>query len=394
MKFTTTAKELKSAFSDVGELSTQVRTLPIFNTVFFKCDEDGIRVTGTNLELAVQVDIQGSIEKHGCACLPAWTLKKILYIIKPSDGNITIDASDTETRSVKIEKKTKYTLVGFDPDAYPHASFNTQPTGSAILSAEAFSDLLENTVYAMSGEKILRPEWHGVYFEYFYDESLKLRATAIDGVRVAICQQHLKKCHNLAVSNFIMPADAVKEAMRIFKESDEVTIIPFYQKNDENKHLCIQVEDGKRKLFSRAVDYSFPDWRSKVVFSRPYNIIARKAEILEAIRGLEVIARVSNQPYIIVHIKPSTLVLKTGGPGVEAQHTIHHYGSDISTRIGISVESLKDAISHIDGDWVMIAFPEPCSKNACVIGCLKIFSIDSVGYKSNYVMPRRLSGDD
>ena len=283
MKFTTTAEELKSAVSDVGELATQVGTLPIFNTIFFKCDGDGIRVTGTNLHLAVRVNIQGSIEKKGCACVSARTLKEISYIIKSSDGNITIDASDTETRSVKVETKTKYTLAGFDPDEYPHVSFNMEPTGGAILDAEAFRDLLENTAYAMSDEKILRPEWCGVYFECFYDEPLKLRATAIDGVRVAICQQYLQKCHNLVASNFIMQADAVNEAMRIFKKSDAVAIIPFYEENDENKHLCIQIEDGKRKFSSRAVDYPFSDWRRKVVFSRPYNIIARKSEILEAI---------------------------------------------------------------------------------------------------------------
>ena len=148
-----------------------------------------------------------------------------------------------------------------------------------------------------------------------------------------------------------MQADAVKEAMRIFKKSDEVTIIPFYEENDENKHLCIQVEDDKCKLFSRAVDYPFSDWRRKSSIFHVLTIssLEKSRKFLKRYGDLKSSRRCQIKPYIIVQIEPSTLVLKTGGSAVEAQHTIHHYGSDINTRIGLSVESLKDAVSHTEG---------------------------------------------
>ena len=63
MKFTTTAEELKSAFLDVSELATQVGRFQYSILSFLSVMGDGIRVTGTNLHLAVQVEIQGSIEK-------------------------------------------------------------------------------------------------------------------------------------------------------------------------------------------------------------------------------------------------------------------------------------------------------------------------------------------
>src|SRR3989475_1880540 len=116
MKFTITREQLQEAWGAVAPLIPAKTTLPVLANVLVEATKQGIRLSGTDLDIAVSTAVPAEVDADGAVTLPA---KKLVDIARelPS-GPVRVTAAG-EAR-VSIESgRSKFKLLGLPREEYP-----------------------------------------------------------------------------------------------------------------------------------------------------------------------------------------------------------------------------------------------------------------------------------
>lgn len=118
MEITIPHNELLKALELVSRVSTKHVTLPILQCVRLESTNNGILLQATNLEIAVEIPINGKVVEEGVVAVPAQTfLQSIQYI---SQKDLTIR---TEEQLLQLETDSSNTSIKtFSVDEFPNLS--------------------------------------------------------------------------------------------------------------------------------------------------------------------------------------------------------------------------------------------------------------------------------
>src|ERR1041385_2924526 len=109
MKFTITRERLHEGLSAVAPSVPAKTTLPVLSNILVEATKDGLRLSGTDLDISVSTMIPASVDQEGAITLPA---KKLVEIVRelPS-GSIRVTSSGEQR--VAIEgNRAKFQLLG------------------------------------------------------------------------------------------------------------------------------------------------------------------------------------------------------------------------------------------------------------------------------------------
>jgi DNA polymerase III subunit beta len=273
VKFRCEREVLADALATAGRAATgRTGTLPVLSGLRLELVGDRLTVTGTDLDLTIQLDIAVGGEADGGVVLPARLSSDIVRSLPA--GKVEMAVGDDD---VKISGgRSQFSVRPLSLDDYPRLA---TPASSAVtLNAAAFGDALRQVVRAASTDEA-RPILTGVLLAA---ENDGLRLVATDSYRLAV--RDLPGVSVLgADQKVLVPGRALNELQRLLGAGDEVVL--------RLGERDATFEVGTTRLTTRLIEGEFPNYRQLIPASHPNTLTVDREPLLEAIRRVKILAR-------------------------------------------------------------------------------------------------------
>jgi len=272
MKIIILKNHLKSGLeiiSKIGSESSSI-TLPILRNFLIETIDNKIKLSMTNLEIAITCYIPGKVIESGSLVIPFNIFNSIVANLQTE--RINLDSKDnhliikTDNYQAKIQGNTK--------EEFP---IIPQITSQTFLefSIAVLKKSLSSVISAAQISEV-KPELSGILFD-FQVNSLKLAAT--DSFRLAEKNIVATQFKSNIEQGFkvIIPLKTIQEVIRIFKEEDDQISVYF-----EPNQVLFKTENSE--IISRLISGNFPEYQTIIPQSSETEIILNKEQLINAIK--------------------------------------------------------------------------------------------------------------
>jgi len=346
MKISTSKTELQAALQKLSKATPTRSTLPILNSVLFDAQETGTVLRTTDLEITIIANLPASIEIPGSVAIPHQTLLDITNE-SPEDTRITLTAN-TNNKVEMVTDVGAYDIMGKPAEEFPAvpAVDNRKETG---LSAEALRDMIKKTSFAVSRDE-LKPALTGVLFRFNKDN---LTAVATDGHRL-VCYNRSDYKADEYTGDIIVPRKFLTLLSGVLEGEESVQI--WMGAN----HMTASF--GSDLYFTRIIDERFPDFESVIPKDNDKELTVDKSLLLSAVRRVSIFSNRSTHQ-IAIRLTKNRIQITTEDPekSSKAQEEIKGEFNGDDLVIGYNASYLKDILSHVEGDQVVIKLKTPIS---------------------------------
>ncbi|HEY4496866.1 MAG TPA: DNA polymerase III subunit beta [Candidatus Paceibacterota bacterium] len=271
MKLIILKNNLRSGLDIVGRAVGANLNLPILGNVLIKTIENKIKISATNLEIAITAFVQGKIVEDGSITVPFSVLANIT-------SNIPNERIDIEVKNNNLILKTDNYNASIQ--GLPESDFPIIPEiKDGAESFEINNSILKNSINKVviaAGTNDLRPELNSVYL-IVEPSSLKLVST--DSFRLAeftISGEQFKNNSERGVK-IILPLKTAEALYKVIKDEDDKTKFTI-----ENNQILI--ESGGVGIVSRLIEGRFPDHEAIIPKEINTEVLVSRKELLNALK--------------------------------------------------------------------------------------------------------------
>ena len=273
MRFTITREKLQEGLTAVAASIPAKTTLPVLANILLETTEKGIRLSGTDLDIAVSTEVAADVETSGAITIPAKKLSEIARELPPSPVKM---ASSGEQRVTLDCGRSHFRLLGLPKDEFP--SFpNIKVNESWRVRSGELQKLISHTSFAVSTEES-RPILNGVLWELRPEQ---MRMVATNGHRLAKMQVPIKSS-GMPSADLIVPPKALEQIRRLFPADEELEIA-----RGEN-HLGFR--SPFTAVYTRLIEGPYPNYEQVIPKDNDKYAIADKGALISALKRMSVIA--------------------------------------------------------------------------------------------------------
>jgi len=292
MKAVCTKKNLNKGLQTTSRIIGSGNTLPILNNILFKTDEGRLKLSSTNLEMAINTWVGGKIEEEGEITVPARLVNE--YINNLLTEKVTI-SSKNQSLSIESEK-AKTNINGLPPEDFPLIPKVTE-TVYAKADAQEFQHAIREVAFAAAYSET-QPEISGILF-IFEDKILTMAATD----RYRLAEGKVKLTEGVGeLKQVIVPARAVVELNRIL-ESGVVEIFL------SEGQFCAKTADTE--LVSRLIEGQYPDYKQIIPKSFSTEAAVNKEEFIQSLKAASVLAGDNNNVELLFNPQTKLVTIKS-----------------------------------------------------------------------------------
>ncbi len=347
MKFTITREQFQEGLVAVAASVPAKTTLPVLANILLEATKDGLRISGTDLDIAVSTTVPASVDQEGAITLPA---RKLVEIVRelPS-ASIRFTAAGEQRVTLECGK-SKFKLLGLPREefpAFPTVSFD----GGWTIAAKELHKLIGHVAFAASTEES-RPILNGVLWELRPD---KMRMVATNGHRLA--RMDVPVSGSKTQADLIVPPKALDQIRRLFGSDDTVEMAR------SDNHLGFR--SSTTQVYTRLIEGPYPNYEQVIPRENDKVATADKAALAAALRRMSTVA--SDQTHRIRMAFSSggcKLSVQTPDLG-EAQDelTVTYEGDPLE--IGFNATYLLEILKFIPTDEVRMTFKAPERAATC-----------------------------
>jgi DNA polymerase III subunit beta len=342
MRFTISREKLQEGLAAVGASIPAKTTLPVLANILVETTDKGIRLSGTDLDIAVSTEVVADIETAGAITIPAKKLTEIARELPPSPVKI---AAVGEQRITLDCGRSHFKILGLPRDEFP--SFpSVRFSESWRIRSGDLQKLISHTSFAVSTEES-RPILNGVLWE-LKPESMRMVAT--NGHRLAKMEVPIKSS-GAPAADLIVPPKALEQIRRLFPADEELEIAR------GDNHLGFR--SPFTAVFTRLIEGPYPNYDQVIPKDNDRVAIADKVALTSALKRMSVIA--SDQTHRIRLSFNSGLLrfsVQTPDLGEATDELAVRYTGD-QLDIGFNASYLLEILRYIPTDEVKLTFKAP-----------------------------------
>jgi len=273
MRFTISREKLQEGLTAVTATIPAKTTLPVLANILVETTDKGIRLSGTDLDIAVSTEVAADVETSGAITIPAKKLSEIARELPPSPVKI---AAAGEQRVTLDCGRSHFKILGLPKDEFPSFPAVRFNESWRVRSGE-LQKLISHTSFAVSTEES-RPILNGVLWELRPE---MMRMVATNGHRLAKMELPIKTAAAPS-SDLIVPPKALEQVRRLFPEDEELEIA-----RGEN-HLGFR--SPFTSVFTRLIEGPYPPYDQVIPRDNNRIAIADRTALMSALRRMSVIA--------------------------------------------------------------------------------------------------------
>ena len=273
MKFRCERESLAEALSTAGRAATgRTGALPVLSGLRLELVGDRLSITGTDLDLTIQLTLAVGGDGDGGVVLPARLAADIVRSMGAGKVEVAVDGDEVNISG----GRSQFSVRPLSFDDYPKLA---APTASSVtLPAAAVGEALRQVVRAASTDEA-RPILTGVLLTA---ENGGLRMVATDSYRLAV--RDLADHPVLGPDQKVLvPGRALNELQRLAGGGEELTM----RLGDRDATF----EVGETRLSTRLIEGEFPNYRQLIPASHPNTLTVEREPLLEAIRRVKILAK-------------------------------------------------------------------------------------------------------
>lgn len=272
---------LSHGISVVGRAVSPRSTLPVLSNILVKTEDGRLRLSATNLEMAITTWVGAKVQIDGAITVPARTFSDLVSNLANEEVTLTLDTSKN-LLNVKCGASNT-DIKGIDAEEFPPIPEPDMSNG-VPLNIENFKEMIQQVAFAASKDDS-RPTLTGVNLT---TDGNRLTMAATDGYRISVRTSLLAEALPRRI-DAIIPARAMTELSRIASDGDETLLMSFPA---ERGQVIFHMKDVE--LVSQLVEGNFPDYKAIIPPSFKTQTILSTAGLLAACKQAEIIARDSS----------------------------------------------------------------------------------------------------
>jgi DNA polymerase-3 subunit beta len=341
MKFTITRERLHEGLVAVAATVPTKTTLPVLSNILVEAVSDGVRLSGTDLDIAVSTVVPAEVDTEGAVTVPA---KKLVEIVRELPSAAIRVAAAGEQR-VDLEcGRSRFRLLGIPRDEFPNfppVSFDDSWT----VACSDLQKLINHVSFAASTEES-RPILNGVLWELHQDV---MRMVATNGHRLA--RMDVAVSGSAESAPLIVPPKALEQVRKLFGPADEIEIAR------SDNHLGFRA--GGTVIFTRLIEGPYPNYEQVIPKDNDRSCAVEKDSLAAALRRVGVVA--SDQTHRVrLQFTGGTLKLSVSTPDLgEAQDEIAVTFDGDPLEIGFNANYLLEILKFMPTDEVRLTFKAP-----------------------------------
>jgi DNA polymerase-3 subunit beta len=314
----------------------------VLANILVETTDKGIRLSGTDLDIAVSTEVTADVETNGAITIPAKKLSEIARELPPSPVKI---AAAGEQRITLDCGRSHFKILGLPKDEFPSFPSVRFNESWRIRSGE-LQKLISHTSFAVSTEES-RPILNGVLWELRPE---MMRMVATNGHRLAKMELPIKTAAAPS-SDLIVPPKALEQVRRLFPEDEELEIAR------GDNHLGFR--SPFTSVFTRLIEGPYPPYDQVIPRDNNRIAIADRLALMGALRRMSVIA--SDQTHRIRLSFNSALVrfsVQTPDLGEATDELPIRFTGD-PLDIGFNANYLLEILRYIPTEEVKLTFKAP-----------------------------------
>ena len=345
MKISINKNELQSALQKLSKATPNRSTLPILSCVLLQTKNNETILRSTDLEITIIISISASVEREGSSAIPIHTLINITNELP--DGRITIEIDDQHKIKLITELGT-YNLMGKPAEEFP-AVPEIDEEKPLPIKADLLSEIIKSTSFVISHDD-LKPALTGLYLKI---EKNRLTTVATDGHQLV----------RYIVNDYV--TDGFTGEVIIPRKF--LSLLGSLLVDDDKTQLWISTNHATAtsegvKVLTRIIDERYPDYESVIPKENKKKLVVNKERFLGAVKRTSIF---SNKMTHQISITPDkdTVLIKTEDPETASrgQEKMKGEFSGEPLTIGYNANYLKDIVSHINDENVVIKMDTPIS---------------------------------
>jgi DNA polymerase III subunit beta len=340
MRFTITREKLQEGLAAVTPAVPGKTTLPVLANLLVQTTDKGIRISGTDLDIAVSTEVTADVESVGAITIPARKLSEIARELPPAPVRI----SATGDQRITLEcGRSKFKLLGLPKSEFP--SFPAVQFDKAVrIPSGDLQRLIQHTAFAASTEES-RPILNGVLWELRTD---LMRMVATNGHRLAKMEVGVSGGQK---ADLIIPPKALDQIRRLFAAEEELEVA-----QGEN-HLGFR--SPFTSVFTRLIEGPYPGYEQVIPKDNDKYAILDKVAFTSALKRMSVVA--SDQTHRIrLSFNAGMVKFSVSTPDLgEAQDElpIRYEGDQLD--IGFNAAYLLEILRQMPTEEVRMTFRAP-----------------------------------
>jgi DNA polymerase-3 subunit beta len=341
MKFTVDRAVLLKALAHVQSVVERRNTIPILANVLIEARDSGLKLTATDMEIAVVEEVPGvTVTRSGRTTAPAGTLFELVRKL-PESARIELDHPGGDAQLTLRAGRFDAKLAVLPVEDFPSMTEGKLPHRFA-LPAGQLRELIDRTRFAISTEET-RYYLNGIYLHATDAGGTKvLRAVATDGHRLARVEEPLPEGAG-GMPGVIVPRKTVNELRKLAEEvQDEIAVALSDTK--------IRFSLGPVQLTSKLIDGTFPEYERVIPRGNDKILRVQKKDFSDAVARVAGISSERSRP-VKLSIDRNHLLLSAASPELgQAQEELE--GDVVSyeagpLEIGFQARYLNDITDQI-----------------------------------------------
>lgn len=349
MKIICNTSILAEAVMNVQKAVMTKTAMPILEGILFTAEDNGVKLTGYDLEIGIETTIEADIIEEGSVIINAKTFCDIIRHI-PYDK--IIFETDEKLQCKIYCGDIEYYMTGISPKDYPELPVIIN--GKDIdISQKILKDMIKKTIFSVAVNDV-RVIHKGIKFEIKPGE---IRLVAIDSHRIAIRKEFID--YNGEELSFVVPAKTMGEIMKLIPDGDDFVKIGLGR-----RHILFEINGYT--IISRLLEGEFMKYES--IIPTNYNTVVR-AKTKDMISSVERVALIITDRFkapLKLEFREDELKISTATALGTANDKLEVSVDGNDIEIGIQSRYILDALRAGEEDEILIGMVSPTNP-VCII---------------------------
>lgn len=268
MKFSCSRDQLDKQLQHISRIITVRSGLPVLSNVLLETDGQILRMSGTDLEIAVTTHLPAKIEQEGTFTVPAKLFQEFVRQNPDDILHFNLESFDLVCTSNKVNAR----IPGLEADEFP--ALPQVPDGKRfVLPLQGFVETMKQVVIACASDPS-RPVLTGVFCQ-FTGENATFVAT--DSFRLV--EKKLAIVPTREDVHFLLPGRTVQEIIRIAATVPEMSDLEL-EISEQQALLRI----GTIEVYSRLITGTFPKYQGIIPTTFVSIADITTSELVQALR--------------------------------------------------------------------------------------------------------------
>ena len=348
MKVVCDGLDLSIATAQVIKAISNKTTNPVLEGIKLNAENDTLKLSATDLELAIEKTIKADVKSEGEAVIPGKFFSE--FIKKLTDEKIELELNDKNRLKINYTDSESF-IQCYNALEFPN--LNTVDDGEYFtIKQKDFKTLINKSIFSTALDDT-RPVLKGCCFEI---EDNTINSIGLDGYRLAFVKKPLVK--TTIKTTIIVPAKSLTEICKFLEDNDE-EINVYIQKN------FLMVEFDNTKIITRLIDGDFINYKQIIPKDFTTSITLSKTVFEEAIERTSVLSRVDRNNLVKFDIKEKLLTLTSNSDigNIKENIGVSLKGNDLT--IAFNSRYFSECLRTISDEAIKINFNMPSSP--CIV---------------------------